>query len=113
MEPGLKLLIQLVLEFAPVIANFIEKRSEASSSITKFIPTEEIKQVLETVSSASQSMSYVKEADQEKIQQQQLAVYYHKAQLQIATYQREQLLSYLKLIKFLTAGLCAYHLHRF
>ncbi|KAF3889982.1 MULTISPECIES: WD40 repeat domain-containing protein [Nostocales] len=89
MEPGLKLLIQLVLEFAPVIANFIEKRSEASSSITKFIPTEEIKQVLETVSSASQSMSYVKEADQEKIQQQQLAVYYHKAQLQIATYQRE------------------------
>ncbi|MUG93088.1 WD40 repeat domain-containing protein [Scytonema sp. UIC 10036] len=89
MEPGLKLLIQLVLEFAPVIANFIEKRSEASSSITKFLPSEEIKQVLETVSNASQSISYGREAEQEKIQQQELAVYYHKAQLQIATYQRE------------------------
>jgi hypothetical protein len=89
MEPGLKLLVQLVLEFAPVIANFIEKRSEASSSITKFPPPEEIKQVLETVSNASQSISFAREGEQEKIQQQQLAVYYHKAQLQIATYQRE------------------------
>ncbi|GAA6617359.1 WD40 repeat domain-containing protein [Scytonema sp. NUACC26] len=89
MEPGLKLLIQLVLEFAPVIANFVEKRNEASSSITKFPQPEEIKQVIETVSNVSQSISFGREAEQEKIQQQQLAVYNHKAQLQIATYQRE------------------------
>ncbi|KYC43418.1 hypothetical protein WA1_11310 [Scytonema hofmannii PCC 7110] len=89
MEPGLKILIQLVLEFAPVIANFIEKRSEASSSLTKFMPSEEIQQVLQTVSNVSQSMSYGREVEQEKIQQQQLAVDHHKAQLQLATYQRE------------------------
>ncbi|GAB1544572.1 hypothetical protein NUACC21_72480 [Scytonema sp. NUACC21] len=89
MEPGLRLLIQLVLDFAPVIANLIEKRSEGRSSITKFLPSETIQELIQTVNDARQSISDLERDEQEKAQQQQLALYYHQTQLELATHQRE------------------------
>lgn len=89
MEQGLRLLIQLIVEFAPVIANFIERRNEERPAITPYQSPEHIQQLIQAVNSASQSISYVKGVEQEKIEQQQLAVYYHQTQLQIATHQRE------------------------
>ncbi|MEC4814079.1 MAG: WD40 repeat domain-containing protein [Scytonema sp. PMC 1069.18] len=89
MEQGLRLLIQLIVEVAPVIANLIEKRSEDRSAITEYQPVEQIQEFIQAVNSSSQSISYVRGLEQEKIQQQQLAFYHYQTQLQIATHQRE------------------------
>ncbi|NJM72433.1 MAG: WD40 repeat domain-containing protein [Scytonema sp. RU_4_4] len=89
MEQVVRLLIQLVLELTPVIATLVQKRSEKHPAIAKYLPSEDIKEFIQSVSSASRSISHVGGLDQEKIQQQQLAFSYQKTQLKIATQQRE------------------------
>ncbi|KAB8331793.1 WD40 repeat domain-containing protein [Scytonema tolypothrichoides VB-61278] len=91
MEQGVRLLIQLVLELTPFIATLIQKRNEERPAIAnaKYLPSEEIKEFIQSVSSASHSISHVGELEQEKIQQQQLAFSDQKTQLKIATQQRE------------------------
>ncbi|NMG08464.1 WD40 repeat domain-containing protein [Brasilonema sp. UFV-L1] len=89
MEQGVRLLIQLVLELTPVIATLIQKRNEDRPAVAKYLPSEEIKEFIQSVSSASRSISHVKGLEQEKFQQQQLAFSYQETQLKIATQQRE------------------------
>lgn len=89
MEQGVNLLIQLVLELAPIIATLVQKRNEERPAIEKYQPPEHIQEFIESVNGSTQSVSYVGGFDKEKIQQHELAFYYHKTQLQIATHQRE------------------------
>ncbi|MGH8001700.1 MAG: WD40 repeat domain-containing protein [Brasilonema sp.] len=89
MEQGVRLLIQLVLELTPIIATLIKKRNGESPVIAKYLPSENIKEFIQSVSSASQSISHIGRLDKEKIQQQQLAFSYQETQLKIATQQRE------------------------
>ncbi|MBW4633649.1 MAG: WD40 repeat domain-containing protein [Iphinoe sp. HA4291-MV1] len=89
MEQGVRLLIQLVLELTPIIATLVQKRNEERPAIAKYLPSEDIKEFIQSVSSASQSISHVRGLEQEKIQQEQLAFSFQKTQLKIATQQRE------------------------
>jgi hypothetical protein len=89
MEQGVKLLIQLVLELAPIIANLVQKRNDERPAIAKYQPPEYIQEFVQSVNNSTQSVSYIAEFDQEKSQQQELAFYYHQTQLKIATHQRE------------------------
>ncbi|WP_026736481.1 WD40 repeat domain-containing protein [Fischerella sp. PCC 9605] len=89
MEQGLRLLLQLVLEFAPVIASLVHKSNDARPDANKNEYPSKIQEFLQTVNTASQKISYLGGFDQEKIEEQQLAVYYHQTQLQIATQEQE------------------------
>ncbi|BAZ13052.1 WD-40 repeat-containing protein [Calothrix sp. NIES-4071] len=93
MEQGLRVLIQLVLEFAPVVANLVQKRNEASSMLAKLQPPSEVKEFLEVINSSlvesnASELTQV-EYEREKTIQQQLAVYNRQTQLHIAKYERE------------------------
>jgi hypothetical protein len=89
MEQGVNLLIQLVLELAPIIATLIQKRNEERPAIEKYQPPEQIQEFIQSVNGSTESVAYVGGFDKEKIQQHESAFYYHKTQLQIATHQRE------------------------
>jgi WD domain, G-beta repeat len=93
MEQGIRVLIQLVLEFAPVIVNLVQKRNEASLALAKLQPPQEVKEFLEVVNNslAESNASEVAaiEFQREKTIQQQLAVYNRQSQLHIAKYERE------------------------
>ena len=89
MEQGVKLLIQLVLELAPIIATLVQKRNEERPAIEKYQPPEHIQEFIQSVNGSTQTISYGGGFDNEKIQQHESAFYYHKTQLQIATHQRE------------------------
>ncbi len=84
MEPGLKLLIELILEFAPVITNIVQKNIQARPATLPYHYPQEIGEFIQ----AENSISYVGEFEREK-QQQQLAYFFHQTQLKIAAYQRE------------------------
>ncbi|MFH7031014.1 MAG: WD40 repeat domain-containing protein [Heteroscytonema crispum UTEX LB 1556] len=88
MEQGLRLLIQLVLEFAPAIAALVNKRSQAIS-ITKFQPPKAIQEFIKSINQSSKAENSGKKFEQEKLLQQELAVYHRTTQLQIATSERE------------------------
>lgn len=89
MEPGLKLLIKLVLEFAPVFVAMIDKRSENSLTTTKYQLPNLIQGFVETVNSIDHDNNSRKSFEQEKIRQQQLAIYQRETQVQIANQQRD------------------------
>lgn len=92
MEQGLRLLLQLVLEFAPVIASLVQKSNEVRQETNKDEYPRHIQEIIQTVNSASQKLSILGEVEQEKtqkIEQQQLAVFYRQTQLQIATQEQE------------------------
>jgi WD40 repeat protein len=93
MEQGIRVLIQLVLEFAPVVANLVQRRNEANGKVAKFRPPKEIKEFLEVVdnsltSSNLEQLSFI-DVQREKVLQQQLAVHNRQTQLQIAQQERE------------------------
>jgi WD40 repeat protein len=93
MEQGLRVLIQLVLEFAPVVANLVQKRNEASSILAKLQPPSEVKDFLEVVNNSliesnSNAIAEI-EYQREKSVQQQLAVFNRQALLHVAKYERE------------------------
>ncbi len=93
MEQGLRLLLQLVLEFAPIIASLVQKGHENRPEETsKPEYPKQIQQFIQAVNTASQQFSYLGGFEQEQVQQveeQQLAVYYRQTQLQIATQEQE------------------------
>ncbi|MBD2296115.1 WD40 repeat domain-containing protein [Anabaena sphaerica FACHB-251] len=85
MQPGLNLLIQLVLEFAPVMVNIIQKQTEGNSK-------NQISQIPEVFQDFIQTVDNVTRLDITKTeftQQQQLAIYHHATQLKIANQERE------------------------
>jgi WD40 repeat protein len=93
MEQGIRVLIQLVLELAPVVANLVQRRNEAIGTVAKFRPPQEIKEFLEVVdnsltSSNLEQLSFI-DVQREKVLQQQLAVYNRQTQLEIAQQERE------------------------
>ncbi|MEA5569912.1 WD40 repeat domain-containing protein [Calothrix sp. UHCC 0171] len=93
MEQGIRVLIQLVLEFAPVVVNLVQRRNEASGMLAKYQPPKEIKEFLEVVDNSLTSSNLEKssffELEREKILQQQLAIYSRQTQLEIAQQERE------------------------
>ena len=88
MQQGLRLLIQLVLEFAPVVAELVQKRSQ-DLAVSKYEPIEAIPEFLKLINPSNQKSSYVEDFEQERIFQQQLVADNHETRLRIAAQERE------------------------
>lgn len=93
MEPGLRLLIQLVLEFAPVMVNLIQKRTVENLTTTNSQFPKFIQEFIKTVNIVTETDNSIAEFSQQKSLQQQLAVYYNETQLKIAQQERETALN--------------------
>ncbi|MGI2907304.1 WD40 repeat domain-containing protein [Tolypothrix sp. VBCCA 56010] len=89
MQQGLRLLIQLVVEFAPVIAELVQKRSQDSLALSKYQPIQAIPELLKAVNTSVQKSSDVEDFEQERIFQQQLVADNHEMRLRIAQEERE------------------------
>ncbi|MBE9208686.1 WD40 repeat domain-containing protein [Nostoc sp. LEGE 06077] len=89
MEQGLRLLIQLVIEFAPVVVNLVQKRTAEGLNTTNYQLPQVIEEIIEFVNITTNSKTSEDEFHQEKLWQQQLAVYQRETQLQIAQQQRD------------------------
>ncbi len=89
MQQGLRLLIELVLEFAPVVAELVQKRSQASQAPSKYQLIQAIPEVVKALNTSNQKSSSVENFEQERIIQQQLAAYNHETRLRIAAQERE------------------------
>lgn len=87
MEQGLKLLIQLVIEFAPVVVNLIQKRAEESLDTTKY----PIPQAIQAFVEIAHTLKPKEDTgfEQEKLLQKQLAAYHRETQLEVAKKQRD------------------------
>lgn len=103
MEQGLRLLIQLVLEFAPVIANIVQKRSEAQLAVSQYQYPQPIPGLIPYTDDFdhNNNISYVGGLTQERNQSYNLALTYHQTQLEIATRQRETTLKLPEIHKIL------------
>ncbi|MBD2409956.1 hypothetical protein FACHB389_27885 [Nostoc calcicola FACHB-389] len=93
MEPGLRLLIQLVLEFAPVIVDLIQKRTEESLTTTNYLLPKVINEVVKFGNIITSNDSSDSSFEQTKVLQQQLAVYQRDTQLKVANQERETALN--------------------
>ena len=82
-KQGLSLLIQLVLEFAPVVAELVQKRSQ-DLALSKYEPIEVIPEILKVLNPSNKKSTYVEDFEQEIIFQQQLVADNHQTQLRIA-----------------------------
>ncbi|WP_017651655.1 WD40 repeat domain-containing protein [Fortiea contorta] len=80
MEPGLRLLVQLVIEFAPLIVSLIQKTKETVVNTQEFVPI---------TNGAIPKNSYLAEFEREKIWRQELAVYQRETILEKAKQERE------------------------
>ncbi|WP_066426036.1 WD40 repeat domain-containing protein [Anabaena sp. 4-3] len=89
MEQGLRLLIQLVIEFAPVVVNLIQNRTEESLDTTKYPIPQAIQAVVEIANIVTPKKTLDTGFEQEKLLQQQLAVYQRETQLQLAKQERD------------------------
>ncbi|MBD2304454.1 hypothetical protein H6G17_02815 [Chroococcidiopsis sp. FACHB-1243] len=91
MEPRLGILIQLVLEFASIIAVVVQKRKDFRDNLStdKDIPFKEIQASLRNFSDLIPVSNSLEEFEQTKILQQQLAVYYRQTQFELARKERE------------------------
>ncbi|MDZ8050466.1 MAG: WD40 repeat domain-containing protein [Aulosira sp. ZfuVER01] len=89
MEQGIRLLIQLVIEFAPAIASFIQKRMETSLNATNYEIPLTISESDQSFNSATANFNYEVGLTQEKRLQHQLAVYQHQTLLEITQKERE------------------------
>ncbi|MEA5622991.1 WD40 repeat domain-containing protein [Nostoc sp. UHCC 0251] len=89
MQQGLRLLIQLVLEFAPVVAELVQKRSQESLALSKYEPIEAIPQLLKALNTSNKKSSYIEDFEQERILQQQSVANNHQTRLSIAAQERE------------------------
>jgi WD40 repeat protein len=88
MEPGLRLLTQLVIEFTPVMVNLIQKRTGEILSPNNTQFAQVIQKLVKNVS-FPQNKEDISSWEREKTFQQQLAVYQRETQLQVATTVRE------------------------
>ncbi|MBG1245249.1 WD40 repeat domain-containing protein [Nostoc sp. NZL] len=89
MHQGLRLLIQLVLEFAPVVAELVQKRNQDNLSLNKYEPIEAIPELVKALNPSNKNSSYVEDFQQERISQQQLVAYNHEMRLRITAQERE------------------------
>ncbi|MDJ0737173.1 MAG: WD40 repeat domain-containing protein [Nostocaceae cyanobacterium] len=89
MEPSLRLLIQLVLEFAPAIANLVQKSNEPSTENNKHQYLPQITEFIQAVNNSSQVIGYLGGGESEKVEEQKVELYYNETQLQIATQEQE------------------------
>lgn len=90
MEQGLRLLIQLVLEFTPVIVSLIQKRTEESLATTNYQFPQAIKEFAQSVNISTNINNYLSGGfEQEKLLQKQLAIYHRETQLQIVNQNRD------------------------
>ncbi|MFN6486786.1 MULTISPECIES: WD40 repeat domain-containing protein [unclassified Nostoc] len=89
MQQGLTLLIQLVLEFAPIVVELVQKRSQDSLALSKYKPIEAIPELLKILNTANPKSSDVEDFEQERILQQQLVADNHEMRLRIAAQERE------------------------
>ena len=89
MEQGLRLLTKLVIEFTPVIVTLIQKRTQETLSQSDFQFHQVIKELIRTFNLPLEKDSGITEFDQQKILQQQLALYQRETQLQIANQTKE------------------------
>ncbi|RCJ28477.1 hypothetical protein A6770_23735 [Nostoc minutum NIES-26] len=90
MEQGLRLLIQLVLEFAPVIVSLIQKRTEESLATTSSQFPKAIQEFAQSVNISTNINTYLPGGlEKEKLLQQQLAIYHRETQLQIVNQERD------------------------
>jgi WD40 repeat protein len=107
MQPGLRILIQLVLEFAPTIAVLVQQHQAASGRKIKNKSLSEITTFLHTVKDLipqpdlEAEKTELGEFEQEKILQQQLAVFHRQTQLEIADRERETILKLPEIHKIL------------
>ncbi|MBE9057537.1 WD40 repeat domain-containing protein [Sphaerospermopsis sp. LEGE 08334] len=85
MQPGLNLLIQLVLEFAPLMVNIIQKQTSNNSKTDNSPIFPVIQDFIHTVDNVTKLDITKAELNQ----QQQLAVYHHATQLKIANQEKE------------------------
>ncbi|MGM3307153.1 WD40 repeat domain-containing protein [Anabaena sp. WFMT] len=85
MQPGLNLLVQLVLEFAPVMVNIIQKQTEGNLKNNISPIPKAIQDFIKTVD----NITHIDITATEFTQQQQLAIYHHATQLKIANQERE------------------------
>ncbi len=88
MEQGLRLLIQLIIEFAPVIASLVQKDNEAPVDLTNKQKISQTQSLLQSVNNSHQQIDYIEGFEPEKTQEHKLAVYYRQMQLNIATQER-------------------------
>ncbi|MEA5515878.1 WD40 repeat domain-containing protein [Nodularia sp. UHCC 0506] len=89
MEPGLRLLTQLVIEFTPVIVTLIQKRTVESLTTSNSQFPQIIKEFIQTVNLPLEKDGEITKFEQQKILQQELAIYQRATQLKIATQARE------------------------
>jgi hypothetical protein len=94
MELGLRILIQLVLEFAPAMAVLVQKRKDSiyNLSTAKDLPFKEIQEFIQSFSGLIPASNSPGEFEQTKVLQQQLAVYYRQTQFKLADKERETVL---------------------
>ncbi len=116
MEQGLRLLIQLIIEFAPVIATLVQKNNEAPVGVSnkqKALHNQALiqsgsdykntfKNTFKNTSkdtskdnykdNYNQKVSYIQGFEKESIEQQKLAVYDRQSQLKIATIEQTTVL---------------------
>ncbi|MBW4557059.1 MAG: WD40 repeat domain-containing protein [Trichormus sp. ATA11-4-KO1] len=92
MDQGLRLLMQLVLEFTPVIVTLIQKRTAETLTTTNYQFPKVIQEFIQTASINPQQNSSVVGFAQQKLLQQQLAVFQRETQLQVANQERETVL---------------------
>jgi hypothetical protein len=91
MEPRLRILIQLVLELTPIIADLVKKRKDFISNLYKErnIQLPDIQEFIQDVSGLIPANNSLGEFAQTKILQQQLAIYYRQTQFKLAEIERE------------------------
>jgi WD40 repeat protein len=89
MHQGLRLLIQLVLEFAPIVAELVQKRSQSSLSLSKYEPIQAIPELLKALNTSNQISSDAEDLKEQKKHQEQLIFYNHETRLRIAAQERE------------------------
>lgn len=93
MEQGLRVLIHLVLEFAPAIANLVQKRGESGNLALGDISTStEVGHFLDVIRNSLDQDDRQGEYERQKNLQMQLAVYQRQTQLELATQTREMTL---------------------
>ncbi|MGF1935494.1 MAG: WD40 repeat domain-containing protein [Nostoc sp. ChiQUE02] len=89
MQEGLRLLIQLVLEFAPVVAELVQKRSQDSLALNKYEPIEAIPELIKALNPSNKKSNSIEDFEQERIFQQQLVADNYQTRLRIAAQERE------------------------
>jgi len=89
MEPGLRLLTQLVLEFTPLMTNFWQKQSsnQLNSNISRFSTVTE--EFLQTINTFTQNESVMNELIQPKYSRKEIGIYNNVIQLKICREQQQ------------------------